>query len=430
MMRAICVALLVLPSMSVVSAQERGVLAIDELGGQYALSLSGEADAINMCGTVDCEVVATFSECLGVAYSSPTQGQGVWAWAATATETDARGTALEACKDARGPACEVLNVVCMTDSETRAEDDSDLNGAAGEIALNLDRPTRRRIQQTLQAAGFDPGEADGLFGPNTRGAIRRWQAARGAPSTGYLNEVEVEALRDGGGSPVVGALTFEQASPDSAIAVADVARRQPGEVFQDCDACPEMVVMPDGQFALGRYEVTVGEYRTFAAATGKRPVSNTYGRSWERPGFEQTEGHPVTVVSWQDAHEYLAWLRETTGQVYRLPTSEEWELGAEGSGPGCWNRGLVYGAGGLVRESMGTCAVGSYGANPLGIHDMVGNVWEWSDDCWREDCDDRLLRGGAWYQDDASRLNAEAFQPAGTREFRNDFGFRVARTVD
>ena len=70
------VALMALPA----GAQDRGVLAIDEEAGRYALSLDGEADAVNMCGTTGCEVVATFSSCLGVAHSSPTQGQAVWTW--------------------------------------------------------------------------------------------------------------------------------------------------------------------------------------------------------------------------------------------------------------------------------------------------------------------------------------------------------------
>ena len=102
----------------------------------------------------------------------------------------------------------------------------------------------------------------------------------------------------------------------------------PGTVFRDCDWCPEMVVMPGGRLALGRYEVTVGEYRAFATATG------VGGDSWRDPDFPQTDGHPVVNVSWDDAQEYLSWLSRTAGAAYRLPTEEEWEHAAAGSEAG------------------------------------------------------------------------------------------------
>ena len=67
--------------------------------------------------------------------------------------------------------------------------------AGVEASLGLDRPTRRLIQQGLRNEGFDPGAPDGLFGPRTRTAIRRWQEARGVRPTGYLGSAEVELLR-------------------------------------------------------------------------------------------------------------------------------------------------------------------------------------------------------------------------------------------
>ena len=91
------------------------------------------------------------------------------------------------------------------------------------------------------------------------------------------------------------------ASGSRAVGGRDAPRR-PGEVFRDCDECPEMVVLPGGGLALGRYELTVGEYRAFASATGGRAGGgcNTLGDgdSWRDTGFPQTDRHPVTCVSW------------------------------------------------------------------------------------------------------------------------------------
>ena len=100
------------------SAQDRGFLAIGAESARYAFSFRGEADAINMCGTTDCEVVAAFDACIGVAYSRPTlerggnlrivgQGPSVWSWAEAAEEGAARVAAFENCQSAGGTACEV-----------------------------------------------------------------------------------------------------------------------------------------------------------------------------------------------------------------------------------------------------------------------------------------------------------------------------------
>ena len=90
MIRLTCVVVVVLLDVFPPPAQDRGHLAIAEQGGRHAFSFRGEADAVNMCGTTACEVVASLSSCLGVAYSGPTQGQTVWTWLEAATEGDAR----------------------------------------------------------------------------------------------------------------------------------------------------------------------------------------------------------------------------------------------------------------------------------------------------------------------------------------------------
>ncbi len=111
--------------------------------------------------------------------------------------------------------------------------------------------------------------------------------------------------------------------------------RRAGEVFRDCDGCPEMVVLPGGDLALGQYEVTVGEYRAFASVTGGGAgggcSTGVNSDSWRDPGFPQTDRHPVTCVSWDDAQEYVSWLSRTAGAAYRLPTEAEWDRAAAGS---------------------------------------------------------------------------------------------------
>ena len=201
-----------------------------------------------------------------------------------------------------------------------------------------------------------------------------------------------------------------------------LARWPPGEVFRDCDLCPEMVVLPGSVLALGRYEVTVWEYRAFALATGGGAgvECNGRGASWRYPGYPQTDRHPVVCMSWDDTQAYVSWLSLTTGATYRLPTEAEWELGVVGSQPGCYDDRTGH---------PGTCSVGSYGANPAGLSDMVGNVWEWTADCWEGDCDRRVLRGGSWFGD------ARYLRPGGrgrdhTSTRGNLVGFRVARTLD
>ena len=114
--------------------------------------------------------------------------------------------------------------------------------------------------------------------------------------------------------------------------------RRPGRVFRDCDSCPEMVVLAGGTVALGRFEVTVAEYRAFAEAAGRGAGTGCPrgdGRSWRDPGFPQTDRHPVTCVTWQDAQAFVLWLSRTTGERYRLPTEAEWDRAAVGSQPGC-----------------------------------------------------------------------------------------------
>ena len=219
----------------------------------------------------------------------------------------------------------------------------------------------------------------------------------------------------GPGSPAPGRPSVGASAPVSGLASAGDLPLRPGEVFRDCAECPEMVVLSGGGLALGRYEVTVGEYRAFASATGDG------GDHWRDPGFPQTDRHPVTLVSWDDAQEYVLWLSRMTGATYRLPTEAEWERAAAGSQRGC------------DRErtgNRGTCPVGTYGVNAAGLSDMVGNLWEWTEDCWEGDCSRRVLRGGSCFNNaEFQRPGARLWSRTGVRNYY-DRGFRVARTLD
>src|SRR5215510_11402463 len=153
------------------------------------------------------------------------------------------------------------------------------------------------------------------------------------------------------------------AAPQPAAAA---EHRVPGTVFRDCAECPEMVVIPAGKFvmgaapgeedreglasrfhhrsqpqrsvnvrslAVGRFEVTRGQYRVFAEATGRASdgcfvwagadFEKDAGRDWRNPGFAQDDNHPVACVSWEDANAYARWLSEKTGGTYRLLTEAE-----------------------------------------------------------------------------------------------------------
>lgn len=220
--------------------------------------------------------------------------------------------------------------------------------------------------------------------------------------------------------------------------------------FRDCSLCPEMVVLPPGSFEMGasdddpdafddelpRHTVTIG-YRiaigvtevTFAqwdacvASNGcrHRPDDLDWGRG----------EMPVMDVSWEDAREYVTWLSLHTGMPYRLPTEAEWEYAARAGaqGPLYWagdrNRGCRYANMADVSASAVypeweavTCddgfvvnaPVASLRPNAFGLYDVLGNVWEWVQDCWSPsyggaptdgsamvsgDCTQRVLRGGA-----------------------------------
>ena len=227
--------------------------------------------------------------------------------------------------------------------------------------------------------------------------------------------------------------------------------------------------------------------------------TNEAGKSWQDPGFEQGDDHPAVCVSWEDAKAYTAWLSQSTGRKYRLLTEAEWEYAARGGSrdsrpwgddekaacryANVWDEsyakqrglpvtvaqshqpdlaigtlGLRDQATGVQKGSLGswfrfnhwcsdgqpvTAPAGKLEANGFGLHDVIGNAWEWAEDClnlgyadapadgsaWQSgNCDSRSVRGGSWSSNPReARVATRLFRPIAHR--RSDIGFRIARDL-
>jgi formylglycine-generating enzyme len=197
------------------------------------------------------------------------------------------------------------------------------------------------------------------------------------------------------------------------------------------DERPQHSVTIKQEFALGKYPVTRGEFAAFVKETGYNagPKCAVYagdtfeersGRSWRNPGYPQTDQHPVVCVSFEDAQHYVQWLSRKTGQSYRLPTEAEWEFAAragttntrfwgDGREHACdfanvadfaaadalgWNKGdnIFHCRDGFAY----TAPVGSFRPNAFGLYDMLGNVWQWTEDCHHDSYDGAPSDGSAW----------------------------------
>jgi formylglycine-generating enzyme required for sulfatase activity len=240
------------------------------------------------------------------------------------------------------------------------------------------------------------------------------------------------------------------------------------EAMWDCEACPQMVLVPAGEFTMGsppyepdrsddeepqrkvtiaepfwvgRYEVTFAEWDACVAAGGCSAKSDDQG--WGRAN------RPVIDVSWNDAKEYVGWLSQKTGKTYRLLSEAEWEYAARAGSRTAYWWGQDVGKGNANCDGCGsqwdnskTAPVGSFRANDFGLHNTAGNVWEWVDDCWHDsytgaptdgsswlegDRAHRVLRGGSWKG--PPRMVRSANRSRNLPDIRGgDLGFRVART--
>jgi formylglycine-generating enzyme required for sulfatase activity len=230
-------------------------------------------------------------------------------------------------------------------------------------------------------------------------------------------------------------------------------------------------------FYLGKYEVTVGQFKAFVKEANYLTEAEKDGKggrafdgtefvqkpefTWKNVYFAQSDDHPVVVVSWNDAVAFCAWLSKKEGKTYRLPTEAEWEYACRGGmktrfsirdkeadlkavaniadaalkakWPDAtwavnWDDGFAF-----------TAPVGQFRANAFGLHDMHGNVWEWCSDWYGEDYygkspkqdpqgpamgKERVERGGAWSTQ--PKFCRSAYRDWHEPDYRSDcVGFRV-----
>ncbi|NQV47333.1 MAG: formylglycine-generating enzyme family protein [Rhodospirillaceae bacterium] len=239
----------------------------------------------------------------------------------------------------------------------------------------------------------------------------------------------------------------------------------PGQVFRDCETCPELAVIPAGTFimgstwrhknekpahqvtiakpfAMGVYEVTFDEWQTCFDGGGCEimPDDHKWGKG----------RRPVMNITWFETKQFLKWLSEITGHTYRLPTDAEWEYAARGGTT------TNYWWGDEIGENLGNCRdcksqwskkgsapVGSFAPNPYGLYDVHGNEWEWIEDCWNPthvgapgdgsarldgDCKSRVMRSGSWYYFSKNLRSAWRWKND-ARVKSYGIGFRVLREI-
>jgi formylglycine-generating enzyme required for sulfatase activity len=231
-------------------------------------------------------------------------------------------------------------------------------------------------------------------------------------------------------------------------------------------------------FLIGRFEVSRDEFTAYYRATRQRTDNACWsegldgkryeykGLTWRKPGFPQTGRDPAVCINWFEARAYAGWLSQITGKRYRLPSEAEWEYaaraGSSGSRPFVADAGTIcsyLNAGDLSladaykhrRDTAryGICSdgfpftapAGSFPPNAFGLYDMLGNAFEWTEDCWNPtldgaspdsrprysgECDKRVVRGGSWFNEPFRSRPAFRFRDSNGHN-GNMLGFRVVR---
>ena len=270
----------------------------------------------------------------------------------------------------------------------------------------------------------------------------------------------------------------DRATDDPTPAAVPQENFAPGDTFRDCESgCPWMAVVNGGEFergswdrdeetpvtnvtvpgpfAVGQYEVSVGQFEEFVRDTDHdggnrchvRQGSRwrlTDGRNWRNPGFDQDDSHPVVCVSWDDAVAYTNWLAERTRVPYRLLTEAEAELLARASAMNFERSDRANCRGcGSQRDERSTSPVGRLPDDRLGLSGVFGNASEWMQDCYQsgysnaprdgsawapQSCQERVVRGGCWATR-AQELRASGRDHGRSNRRSSCVGFRVARDL-
>ena len=265
--------------------------------------------------------------------------------------------------------------------------------------------------------------------------------------------------------------------------------------FLECRGCPEMVGIPAGKFlmgspknelgrfdsegpqhvvsikafALGKFDITTAQFIDFLNNTGHRtlPCNRVLGYAWGSPGRGlelQLPNWPAVCLGWADAEAYVGWLNAKVHKErpslapgpgpYRLPSEAEWEYAVRGGTKTArwWgeaigrNRANCNGCGSPLDDRL-LASVESFAPNPFGLYGMLGNAWQWVEDCWHpnynhapddgrawteQNCEKHVIRGGSWSSLPVLvRSASRSFSTSDGRDFDNSSltGFRVARDL-
>jgi formylglycine-generating enzyme required for sulfatase activity len=270
--------------------------------------------------------------------------------------------------------------------------------------------------------------------------------------------------------------------------------------FKECPECPDMIGIAAGKFVMGspahepgrfdaegpqrivsvkafalaKYDVTSEDYLVFLRDTGYQPepCNRLLNMRWRVPNkglayppYDEEPGRwPASCVSWKDANVYIDWLNRKVRTArptlanktgpYRLPSEAEWEYAARGGTTTARWWGDAIGSGnancngcGSVYDFRALSNVDSFKPNPFGLYGMLGNVWQWTADCWHKSyigapadarpwtekgCTRHVLRGGSWdnvplFVRSAARVGAEDL--GGDFDYSTLAGFRIARDL-
>jgi formylglycine-generating enzyme required for sulfatase activity len=359
------------------------------------------------------------------------------------------------------------------DPADRARAEADAKKAAADkakaLALKIEEEARRMAEVTAKKQAKAMARAEERARAQAAANVK--EAPRSAPRPGTVFQDCPDCPR----MVVIPAGEFTMGSP-------------PSEAGRGVDEGPQRQVSIAQPFALGRSEVTVAEFRRFAEESGYKTEAERDTRaqgcsgfiyadplaagpaaqavtSWRSPGLAQADSHPVLCVSWNDARAYAQWLAKKTGKRYRLPTEAEWEYAARAGSVAAryWgddpdqacrfanvadqSRFQTWGFGQKHECTDGhyfTAPAGGYAPNRFGLHDMLGNAWEWTEDCWNAsyagapadgtawlsgDCAQRICRGGSWST--VPRFARSAARYKNAADHRDNLtGFRLARTLE